>query len=262
MDTALATAERLVVGADSWEALPPMRGARWGAAAAADAACLYVLGGMDGSDRVLASVERYDPGAGAWETLPPLQQARHGLAAAALGGRLYAVGGGVEAGDECITLASAEFLMLEETDACAKPAAVWRDAPKLRVPRMDAVATVRDRCLFVVGGRCGELGTLVNSAERLDASVGSWQLERLPGPATPRLGAALAVAEGLLVSLGGYTGDFVVGQGHPSPLALAEALDAAAGATSWARLPPLLAPRMFAAAVPTDSGIQRKLKCS
>ena len=96
----VASVERYDPAADAWEAVAPMKTARWCTAAAACKADgkLYVFGGTapsagDDHDAASRTCERYDPVADAWESLPDLPTARSGAAAAVLGGKLWVAGG-------------------------------------------------------------------------------------------------------------------------------------------------------------------------
>ena len=78
--------------------LPTPRG-NLGAAAVEDS--LYIIGGLDGTERVLGDVFRLDVNANIWEPMPRLIIAREGCAAVAVGEALY-VFGGRDAGERAL----------------------------------------------------------------------------------------------------------------------------------------------------------------
>ena len=82
------------LGADgSLVPLMPLPTARGNLAATAIGDSVYVIGGLDGTNRALADVQRYDLNTNTWEPMPRLFIARQGCAAVAVGDRLYVFGG-------------------------------------------------------------------------------------------------------------------------------------------------------------------------
>jgi len=89
----LSSAERYCPSSGGcWEALPPMKSHRFGAAAVAMKGELYVCGGSMGLD-AFKCAEAFIPTRGCWEVLPDMLEGRLRAAGAHIAGKLYMCGG-------------------------------------------------------------------------------------------------------------------------------------------------------------------------
>eukprot|EP00808_Paulinella_micropora_P011496 g4132.t1 len=150
-------------------------------------ACIYVLGGDDGSSQ-LSSVERYDAEGGAgWELMAPMTLKRTGAAAVVLNGQLHVMGGH----DGAVWLSSVEHFDQTRNQ--------WVVMAPMQFRRQHCAAAVLNGQIYVMGGVDGV--SYLSSAERFNAIRNRWEL--IAQMTSKRVGCAAAVLHGHLYVLGG-----------------------------------------------------------
>ena len=161
---------------------------------------------------------------GAWVTKTPAPTKRTEVVAAALGGKIYVIGGFARQ----LTFVSPT---VEEYDPVTDH---WRERSPMPAGRHHAgIGVVKDR-LYVIGGFDRSMVNIWNptaSVYEYDSQSNEWRT-RAPMP-TPRGALAVAVLDGKLHAVGGYTRDSNTGA-H-------EVYDPETD--SWSRAAPLLVPR-------------------
>mmetsp|Transcript_4509 Transcript_4509/g.9176 ORF Transcript_4509/g.9176 Transcript_4509/m.9176 type:complete len:429 (-) Transcript_4509:39-1325(-) len=243
----LDTVQRLHVGDDSWEAMPPMPTARRLCAAAVCRGGLYVIGGeshwstsgalvpfalLRGEGAAakeycqLGTVERFWPLRGRWEALPSMPTARAGCAAVACGGLLYALGGRVQEVVQAIA---------ERFDPTINR---WERLPAMPSARSGLAATTSGDLVYALGGK-GSSGQVQATAECFDPSNGRWW--KLPPMLTPRSAFAAGTLSEVIHVAGGFDGSHGVD--------LCERFDPLQG--HWEALAPMSSTRVGGAAAVT-----------
>jgi kelch-like protein 17 (actinfilin)/kelch-like protein 20 len=132
-------------------------------AAAAIDGKLYVMGGLDGQNRLenrLSSVERFDPATNAWEAVAPMSTARAASAAAAIDGKLYVMGGYGPNG---------YLSSVERFDPVTN---AWEAVAPMPTARTSPAAAAIDGKLYVMGGHDGQ--NRLSSVERYDPATNEW----------------------------------------------------------------------------------------
>ncbi|XP_055990039.1 kelch-like protein 33 [Sorex fumeus] len=186
----LASTLRWDPSQEDWEEMAPLCQARCFFPLVALDGLLYALGGRD-NGVALNSVETYNPELNVWRPAPPLPVHCFAHAAAVLDGRLYLSGGCGRNG---------QFLgsLLHYDPKLEKPGTFL--CP-MGVSRAGHVMAALGGRLYVAGG-LDETGDLL-SFEAYDLRTNSWtHLAPLP---SPHVGAAVAVLQGELLVLGGYS---------------------------------------------------------
>jgi len=237
------TVERFDPLTGVWEVLPPMGTPRAGAAAAAVAGRLYVLGG-EVAGRALHDAQRFDPWMGVWESLPDMQSGRIRAAAVVLGGCLYLLGG---------LDGSKPLRSTEQYDPQGR---IWQGLPPMQRPRYACAASVQDGRICAFGGELTDAGMLA-SMEIFDPQASEWEL--MPAVRAPCCGAAMVVADGAAFTLGGLS---LSGQALPlvERLPLHSFFDRTSTMMSeelpvWTQKTPMHIPRHLASSAPFGGGI-------
>jgi Kelch motif/Galactose oxidase, central domain len=199
-----------------WRALPDLPVASNHATAASAGGKLYVVGGYGGTQPFLRTTLEFD--GKRWRRLAPLPQGRAAAAAAIVEGKPYVVGGGALTG-----LAETAYVLDLE-------AGTWSTIPGPS-PREHLAAIAAGGRVYVLGGRLGGVDSNLATFEAY-APSGRW--ETLPPIPDARGGSGLAIADGLLVSVGGEGPD-------NATIGTVYGYDLAGG--SWRRLPDLPTPR-------------------
>mmetsp|Transcript_89341 Transcript_89341/g.286276 ORF Transcript_89341/g.286276 Transcript_89341/m.286276 type:complete len:439 (+) Transcript_89341:99-1415(+) len=194
---ALVTVERYSPASNEWRAVPPMRVARYGCAAASLGGRLYVAGGHDGKQAV-PSVERFSPLSNRWEFLPPMPSARSRATAVAARGRLFVVGGR----DSRATASPVPTLAAVES--YDPRLGRWEVLPSLPLAPLGCSASVVQGQIYVVGVNLER----EMAVQRLDLQVFCWTSVR----AVPRrrFGCAAAALSGTIYVMGGHDGEHPV----------------------------------------------------
>lgn len=212
-------------------ALPPLPGGpRQEAGVVALDTDVYVLGGLDETERLLARVEIYDTLTGAWRAGAPLPVPMSHANAVEFGGRLYVLG-----------FLGRRYAPDPRGYIFDPPAGTWSAGPRLppgRVRGGSGSATRAGR-IYVIGGSAVRAVALCDA---LDPATGEWTA--LPDLPEPRDHLAARFVAGELLVAGGTTG---VPEGT---LATTWALDEAAGA--WRPRGPLGVARGVAGAAVLD----------
>jgi Kelch motif/Galactose oxidase, central domain len=201
-----------------WRALPDLPVAANHAMAASAGGKLYVVGGYaTAQNPFLRTTLEFD--GRRWRRLAPLPQGRAAGGAGIVDGKLYVVGGVAPTG-----LAETAFVLDLQSGA-------W-SAIRGPSPREHLSAFAHGGKLYVLGGRLGGVDSNLDTFEAYSSATGRW--ETLPPEPEPRGGAGLALADGLLVSVGGEGPD-------ATTIGKVYGYDLAGGV--WRRLPDLPTPR-------------------
>ncbi|KAG8509733.1 Kelch-like protein 33 [Galemys pyrenaicus] len=186
----LASTLRWDPSREDWEDMAPLCQARCFFPLVALDGLLYALGGRH-NGIALNSVEAYDPELNVWRSAPALPIPCFAHAAAVLEGQLY-VSGGCDGTDQFMASLLHYDPKLEKPGTFLNP---------MGVSRAGHVMAALGGRLYVAGG-IGEFGDLL-SFEAYEPKTGSWtRLAPLP---SAHVGAAVAVLEGELLVLGGYS---------------------------------------------------------
>ncbi|XP_060031381.1 kelch-like protein 33 [Erinaceus europaeus] len=186
----LASTFRWDPSQEDWEEVAPLCQARCFFPLVALDGLLYALGGRD-NGIALDSVEVYDPELNVWREAPALPEPCFAHAAAILEGQLY-LSGGCSGTDEILDTLLHYNPNLEKPRALLSP---------MGVPRAAHVMAALGGRLYVAGG-LGKFGDLL-SFEVYEPRTDSWtRLAPLP---SPHVGAAVAILQGELFVLGGYS---------------------------------------------------------
>ncbi|CAM4661828.1 hypothetical protein PO909_027712 [Leuciscus waleckii] len=89
----VADVERLVLGAEEWDAVSPMVRAVERAATVSLGTCIYVACGLDENGEVYSGIQRYRPEVDQWDVVSYSPFPRYDLLATELNGALYLLGG-------------------------------------------------------------------------------------------------------------------------------------------------------------------------
>jgi N-acetylneuraminic acid mutarotase len=183
--------------ASRWSTRAPIPQGRSAAAAGVLDGRLYVAGGY--ANGGLARVDAYDALADTWSQPAPLPATRHTDApAATVGARLYVAGGSIDG--QCTTLVTAYD---PTADAWTPVSSMPGDGRCWA-----AVAAVGDT-IYVLGGT-NTMGSLFwQNLLAFDTIAGSWGLGVHATVPTPRTSMAVAVHDGRIYTMGGYTGEKV-----------------------------------------------------
>jgi N-acetylneuraminic acid mutarotase len=200
-----------------WRSLPDLPIAVNHAAAAAAGGKLYVVGGY-GSPRLWVRAAFVLDGT-RWRKLAPMPGPRGAAAAAVSGGKLYALGGVAPSG-----LAETAFVLDLATGR-------WAVVPGPK-PREHLAAATADGRVYALAGRLGGVDANLGTFEVFVPSEGRWE-ELAPVP-EPRSGTGLALARGMLVSVGGE---------GPDNATIGSVFGYELATGTWRRLPDLPTPR-------------------
>ena len=174
-----------------WKALPPMKEARSGLAAAAVDGHIYAIGGK-GAQGVTGAVEAYDPATQTWFECKALPLPVTDIKAGVLGGKIYVPGGKLSNGEISASLEIYDPL----SDG-------WQSGPDLPYPvSAYALATFEGK-LYLFGGWDGM--QILNGVLEYDPSLETWSV-RSPLP-TGRAFSAAAAAGGKIYVVGGFDGE-------------------------------------------------------
>jgi hypothetical protein len=200
-----------------WRSLPDLPIATNHAAAASAGGKLYVVGGY-GSPRLWVRAAFVFDGK-RWRKLAPMPGPRGAAAAAVAGGKLYVLGGVTPRG-----LAETAYVLDLATGE-------WSTIPG-PTPREHLAAASAGGRVYALAGRLGGVDANLGTFEAYAPEEGRWlPLEPVP---EPRSGTGLALAAGMLVSVGGEGPDnATIGSVYGYELATGE----------WRRLPDLPTPR-------------------
>ncbi len=237
----LATVEEYDSTTNQWRRRADMPTVRSGLAAVAVSGKIYAIGGQEG-DNILTTVEEYDPATNRWQSLAPLSTPRAGLAAAVVNGKIYAIGGyvGLNVTEEYdpttnqwnpkadmptprMDLAAVaiggwlyaiggEYIIphsvmatVEEYDQASNS---WRSREDMRTSRAGLAAAVVGERIYSIGGENFNGlfdGTfqILATMEEYDPATNQWH--RRAGMPTARSGLAVAVVDGKIYAIGGYS---------------------------------------------------------
>lgn len=212
-------------------ALPPLpRGPRQEAAVAALGTDVYVIGGLDETERLLARVEIHDTRTGAWRAGPELPVPMSHANLVAVDGRLHVLG-----------FLGRRYVPDARGYVLDPAVGAWAPGPGLPAGRVrgGSGVAVRDGRVYVIGGSAVRAVAL---CDVLDLARGAWSI--LPDLPEPRDHLAARFVAGELLVAGGTTG---VPEGT---LATTWALDEAAAA--WRPRGPLGVARGVAGAAVLD----------
>jgi non-specific serine/threonine protein kinase len=263
--------------APAWRPSVSAPDARTEVAGAALSRRVAVVGGVTASGRASARVDLYDPRRRRWIRLPDLPEARHHAMAATRGGRLYVVGGyrpeseGGAPADTAWVLFDRRWRplpRLPEPRAAGGAAIVrnrlyviggvssssprrlaasslhldlrtldWTGFAGIDPAREHLGVTSLFGRVYAVGGRTGDLGTNVATAESYDTIRRAWT--RLPDAPTARGGNGATAADRRIVVVGGERPAGTIPQ--------VDAYDPVSG--TWRTLPPSPRPRHGTAVV-------------
>ncbi|XP_034042820.1 kelch-like protein 23 isoform X2 [Thalassophryne amazonica] len=149
---------------DEWTEGCPMITARYYHCSVALHGCIYAIGGYRGGAPE-QETEFYDPLKKKWYPVAKLIQ-EYGLCSVSLENKLYLVGGQTTIAD-CY-----------ETDKDE-----WRQISVMKERRMECGAAVINGCIYVTGGYSYSRGTYLQSIEKYDPEVDSWEIVgTLPSP--------------------------------------------------------------------------------
>ncbi|KAM8860571.1 gigaxonin isoform 1-T1 [Synchiropus picturatus] len=143
-----------------WIHLQPMSVARLGHGAVAAEGFLFVLGGVDESQRVLDSGERYDPDSNSWSAIPTMLQARQNFGVVELDGLVYVLGGENQDG---------ELLTVEMFDPHSNS---WKTQSSMTMIRKVGCYAAMNKKIYAMGG--GSYGKLFDSVESFDPRTQQW----------------------------------------------------------------------------------------
>jgi hypothetical protein len=184
-----------------WTFAPDMPTPRSGLAAAALNGIVYALGGIGSTGPPLATVESFNIAADNWSTRASMPTARVDFGAVGVNGRIYAIGGDNLNGCGC---ASSKLNVVEAYDPLANTWSTLAPMPTTRAHL--GVAAIGD-VIYAVGGYLWTGGPLVfqatNVVEAYDTRTNTWS-SKAPLP-FPQTGQGLAVMDGILYSIGGFT---------------------------------------------------------
>lgn len=183
----------------SWRTLPGLAKARMAAMGAAVGETMYVIGGFDESE-LFDDVESLAPGQAAWTTAPPLPNPQCCAAAGVLGS-VIAVAGGYESDGQTPT----DALLLFDTTT-----GVWQSGPHMPTARVNAMGTVWNGKLAVIGGSTqfgSEQATGV--IEIYDPASNTWATSTLT--VTPRASGVAVVDSDQIYVIGGASQDSIYG---------------------------------------------------
>ena len=154
---------------------------------------LYIGGGLTQSTDKKRTVMEYDLGKDEWNTLPLYDCSHFGMAV--LNDQLVLVGG----------ICVAHKTRSSELGVWNQHSQTWIHPfpPMPTARRSPSVVTQKDQWLIVVGGRCENLHTQLNTVEILDVQLGQWY----QGAATPQplSHASVAIVRDTCYILGGFT---------------------------------------------------------
>jgi non-specific serine/threonine protein kinase len=202
---------------DRWRRLPDLPVPVNHAMAAAAAGRLYVVGGYtQGFRRTLRSAFVFEDGT--WHTLPPLPAVRAAGGAVVVGGKLYVVGG---VGPPALA---------KQMYALDLATRRWSALPG-PTPRQHLAVAAAGGKIYALAGRTAGFDTNVSTFEVYSPLSRRWR--RLPPVPGSRGGTGAAVADGMLVSVGGEEPGGTIARVYGFDL----------GRGRWSRLPDLPTPR-------------------
>jgi Kelch motif/Galactose oxidase, central domain len=200
-----------------WRQLPKLPLALHHASAAASGSKLYVVGGYGQAPRFFRRAA-FVWDAKRWRALTKMPASRAAAGAVVVGRKLYVVGGVTPRG-------LAETMLVLDLDSGS-----WSQATG-PTPREHLGVATADGLVYAVGGRLGGPGSNVAFFEVFDPATGEWKaLQPIP---EARSGTGLALAGGMLVSVGG--------EGPDTTFDTVLGYDLAEG--RWRELPDLPTPR-------------------
>lgn len=149
---------------------------------------IYAVGGWTNDVKPISQVERYNPTTDSWEWVQPMIRPRCGVGATFLDNSLYAVGGH----DGGNYLSSVErYDIVDET---------WHtDVADMRYERTSLGVVAMNAYIYAIGGQVGQVAT--DKVERYDRATNQWL--QCTCMNAPRLGAGVAVLNGLIYVVGG-----------------------------------------------------------
>uniref|UniRef100_G3NN78 Kelch-like family member 23 n=1 Tax=Gasterosteus aculeatus TaxID=69293 RepID=G3NN78_GASAC len=142
---------------DEWTEGCPMNTARYYHCSVALHGCIYVIGGYRGGAPE-QDTECYDPLKKKWSPLAKMIQ-EYGLCSVSLNNKLYLVGGQTTVAD-CYDIERDE----------------WRPISVMKERRMECGAVVINGCIYVTGGYSYSKGTYLQTIEKYNPELDSWEI--------------------------------------------------------------------------------------
>ncbi|XP_074651691.1 kelch-like protein 31 [Tubulanus polymorphus] len=163
----LSTVECYNPSVDSWVTVASLSSSRRSIAVASYNGRIYAVGGS-GDGKICGKVERYNPLLNKWESRRPLKIPRFFGLLAPVKNRLFLIGGA--------TLDSTGNVICASTVECYTPLNdTWTTVNPMQEPRAEAGLAVLGHHIYVIGGYSWDKGKRLDSVERYDAELNSWE---------------------------------------------------------------------------------------